>query len=179
MEHKIAKELSIIFSEFKSSHVQKILSGGLKTASTMRKKKFPMIDELADKASIKVAVKVKKIHPVVENLVYNLADLQFIDFIRITPEDVQASSELTSGRVKIPITKPDHPTAIGVHLIIHEPFTDIQFYEITSAVKGCGGKIVDAIIRALPDDWRACILMDWSRGFWEKMMERHDRIEIL
>jgi len=122
---------------------------------------------------------VKKNHPVVEKLVYSLAELDFINFIRITPEDLQASSELTLGRVKIPITKPDHPTASGVHLIIHESFKDIQFYEITSAEKGNGGKIVDAIMNALPADWRACILMDWSRGFWEKMDEKHEKLEII
>jgi len=145
----------------------------------MRKKKFPIIDELADKALVKIAVTVKKNHPVVEKLVYSLAELDFINFIRITPEDLQASSELTLGRVKIPITKPDHPTASGVHLIIHESFKDIQFYEITSAEKGNGGKIVDAIMNALPADWRACILMDWSRGFWEKMDEKHEKLEII
>jgi hypothetical protein len=145
----------------------------------MRKKKFPIIDALADKATIKISFQVKQLHPVVEQLTKNLAQLDFINFIRLTPEDIQASSELTQGRVKIPITKPEHSTATGAHLIIHEPFNDIQFYEITSAEKGNGGKMVDAIMRALPDDWRACILMDWSQGFWEKMMERHDRIEIL
>lgn len=145
----------------------------------MRKKKFSIIDELADKATIKIALKVKKLHPVVEKLTINIANLDFINFIRITPEDIQASSEETQGRVKIPITKQDHPTATGVHLIIHEPFKDMQFYEINSSVKGCGGKMVDAVMKAIPDDWRAAVVMDWSRGFWDKMAERYEKLQIL
>lgn len=145
----------------------------------MRKKKFPIINELSDKVTIKISSKVKFLHPVVESIVFKLANLYFIHFIRIIPENIRASSELTEGRFKIPITKPDHPTAVGVHLIIDEAFKDIQFYEITSSVKGCGGKMVEAVMNALPADWKAAIVMDWSQGFWEKMQGKYKNLYTL
>ena len=145
----------------------------------MRKKKFPIIDELAEKITLKITQQSKVLHPVVESLVVKLSDLDFIRFIRVSPEDIQASSELTPGRVKIPISKPDHPKASGVHLIIHKYFKDIQFYEINSAVKRHGRKMVDAVMKALPDDWRAAVVMDWSQGFWEKMTKKYDNLELV
>ncbi|MBC2716361.1 MAG: hypothetical protein HF978_13715 [Desulfobacteraceae bacterium] len=145
----------------------------------MRKKKFPIIDDLAGNATIKINPQVKDLHPVVEQLIIMISHLNFINFIRISPEDIQASSELTQGRVKIPISEQNHPTASGVHLIIHKDFNDIQFYEINSAVKGHGGKMVDAIMKALPENWRATVVMDWSQGFWEKMTEKYSNLELL
>jgi len=145
----------------------------------MRKKKFPIIDDIAGKATIKIKPQVKDLHPVVEQLIIKLSHLDFINFIRVSPEDIQVSSELTHSRVKIPISKQDHPTASGAHLIIHKNFKDIQFYEINSAVKGHGGKMVDAIMKALPEDWRAAVVMDWSQGFWDKMAEKYSNLELL
>lgn len=74
-------------------------------------------------------------------------DLDFIHFIRISPEGIKASSEITEGRIKNPITKPDHPTATGAHLIVDVSFQAVQFYEITSAVKGQGGKMVEVALK--------------------------------
>jgi hypothetical protein len=145
----------------------------------MRKKKFPIIDDLSDKVNIKISPTVKAIHPVVERLTRELAELDFIKFIRITPENIQASNELSEGRFKIPITKPDHPTAIGVYLIIDISFNDIQFYEITSSVKGCGGKMVEAVMKALLNDWQTVVVMDWSHGFWDNMKKKYKNLQIL
>jgi len=64
-----------------------------------------------------------------------------------------------------PVTKPGHPTAIGVSLIMEEDREEIQFYEITSAVKGYGSKMVEAVLNALPKKWEAIVVMDWSGGF--------------
>ena len=30
--------------------------------------------------------------------------------------------------------------------------------------------------RPLPDEWEACVVMDWSDGFWDKMAEKYDRV---
>ncbi len=142
----------------------------------MRKKKFNIFNRIADKTEIKISASVKEIHPVMECLVESLANLDFIHFIRISAEDLKASSEITEGRVKIPITKPDHPTATGVHLIVDEPFNGVQFYEITSSGKGYGGKMVEAVMHALPKDWEAYVVMDWSQGFWEKMEGKYKKL---
>jgi hypothetical protein len=45
----------------------------------------------------------------------------------------------------------------------------IQFFEITSAVTGYGEKMVQSVMTALPEDWEACVVMDYSEGLWERM----------
>ena len=130
-------------------------------------------------SKIRIIKKLKSIYPVVENIALNLAELDIIKYITISEDYIKASSEITTGRNKIPITKIDHPTAVGVYLLLELDYKVIQFYEMNSPVKGYGSKIVDAVIRALPEDWSAVVVMDWSGGFWEKMREKHDKIDIL
>jgi hypothetical protein len=137
------------------------------------------VEELGAKAKIIVSRKVKEIHPVIKHIVKNLAELNFIHFIKLSPEILQASNAITEGRIKIPVSKPDHPTAIGVYLIIDISNKDIHFYEMNSAIKGCGGKMVDAVLKALPQDWSGVVVMDWSNGFWDKMKEKHRHLYIL
>jgi len=146
---------------------------------SMRKKSVRSFEKLETKVKITVSKKAKIIHPVVEHIVENLAAFDFIHFIRVSPEYIQASNGVTEGRIKIPITKPDHPTAIGIYLIIDIAYKDIQFYEITSATKGCGGKMVDKVLEALPKDWDGVVVMDWSHGFWDKMKKKHKNLYIL
>ncbi len=145
----------------------------------MKSKNDRIFKELENKAKIAVSTKVKEIHPVVKEIVDNLAKLDLINFIRVLPEYLQASNEVTDGRFKIPITKPEHPTAVGVYLIIDIVYKDIQFFEITSAIKGGGGKMVRAVLKALPKDWNGIVVMDWSDGFWDKMKEKHKNLYIL
>jgi len=131
------------------------------------------------KSKIRVFKKVKLIHPIVENIAVNLAKIDIIQYITISADFLRASSEITTGRSKMPITKVDHPTAVGISLILELDYKVIQFYEMNSPVKGYGSKMVDAVIRALPEDWSAVVVMDWSGGFWEKMREKYDKLDIL
>ena len=78
-----------------------------------------------------------------------------------------------------PVTKPGHPTAMGVSLILEEGREEIQFYEITSAIKGYGSKMVEAVLKALPKKWKVVVVMDWSDGFWKAMRRRHKRLVLL
>jgi hypothetical protein len=55
----------------------------------------------------------------------------------------------------------------------------IQFYEITSAVKGYGEKMVQAVMSAIPYNWEASVIMDYSEGFWERMAEKYENIAII
>jgi len=43
-----------------------------------------------DKANIKISRKIKTLHPVVVNIVNNLADIDLIRFIRILPDNLKA-----------------------------------------------------------------------------------------
>ncbi len=130
-------------------------------------------------ANVKVSKKVKCILPIVGNLTKSLAEIDIINFIKVSPDFLQASSEVTEGRVKIPITKPEHPTAIGIYLIIDSAYKDVQFYEITSAIKGYGGKMVSAVFNSLTKDWHGVVVMDWSDGFWGRMKEKYHNLEIM
>jgi hypothetical protein len=130
-------------------------------------------------ADIFISNKIKKIHPIVEKLTKNLSEIERIKFIRIKPDMILASSVLTEGRFKIPITKPDHPTAVGLSLIIDFAYNNVQFYEINSAVKGYGRKMVDAVFKSLPENWNGIVVMDWSDGFWDKMQKSYKNLEIM
>ena len=132
-------------------------------------------------ARIRVSRKVKTIHPFVEAMAVNLAKVDPIRFIRILPDLFEASSEATAGKNKIPIVKPGHSSAIGVSVILDFAFQEIQFFAITSAKRGYGGEMVDAIMRDLPADWKAVVLRgwDWSDGFWKHMSEKYANLEIV
>jgi len=136
--------------------------------------------QVAKDKSIFVASNVKSIHPVVDSIVANLCKIDLINYVRVSKEDIYASNEIKIiGRTKMPVSTPDHPSAVGVHLIVDFIFDGIQFFEITSAVKGYGEKMVKAVVTAIPDDWEAAVVMDYSDGFWDRMSEKYDRIVIL
>jgi len=123
--------------------------------------------------------RVKSIHPVMDKIVNQLIDIDLIQYVRITENDVQASNEIAiRGRTKIPVSTPGHPTAIGIHLIIDESDKVIQVFEITSAKKGYGNRIVGTVMASIPDDWDVIIIMDYSNGFWDKMSKKYDNIII-
>jgi len=130
-------------------------------------------------SKIRVIKKLKSINPVVENIARNLGKINIIKYITISADYLRASNEITTGRNKIPIINIDHSTAVGVFLLLERDHKVIQFYEMNSAIKGYGSKMVDAVISALPEDWSAVVVMDWSRGFWDKMREKHRQIVIL
>ncbi len=41
------------------------------------------------------------------------------------------------------------------------------------------GIMVQAMLKSIPDDWEAAVAMDFSGGFWDKMVKRYRNIEIL
>ncbi len=131
------------------------------------------------KGKITVASTVKAVHPVARQIADNLSAIDAIRFVKILPELLRASSEVTEGHLKTPVSKPGHPTAIGVSLIFDAAYKTVQFYEITSATKGYGAKMVDAVLRALPESWTGVVVMDWSGGFWDKMREKHKNLEVM
>jgi hypothetical protein len=136
--------------------------------------------QVAKGKSLFVASNVKSIHPVVDRIVTNLCKIDLINYVRVTKEDIYASNEIKIiGRTKIPVSTPGHPSAVGVHLILDLIFDVIQFFEITSVVKGYGEKMVNAVVTAIPDDWEAAVVMDYSEGFWDRMSEKYDRIVML
>jgi hypothetical protein len=131
-----------------------------------------------EKPQVAVSKRCQPLHPVVKEIVDNLAGIDAIRFVRVTPGFLRASSEACGSRMR-PGTKPGHPTAVGVSLIQEEDRKEIQFYEITSAVKGYGSTMVEPVLNAMPKNWRVIVAMDWSDGFWKVMQRRHRRIVLL
>lgn len=126
-----------------------------------------------------VITKVKELPPEIVAMAKNLADLDFLKFIRISDESLSASSENYPNRPKVPITHMNHDTAIGIQILYSTDYKTIDFFDINSPVKGNGSKMVDAILKDLPKDWQPAVVMDWSDGFWDKMKEKNKDIEWL
>ena len=133
---------------------------------------------LRQRAEVVISRGARPVHPVITRIAENLAGIEAVRIVKVTPGFLSASSE-TCGARRCPVTKPGHPTAVGVSLILDEEHKEIQFYEITAAVKGCGTRMVEAVMNALPKGWRAVVVMDWSEGFWKVMRQRHRRIKLL
>lgn len=115
---------------------------------------------------------------VVKRIAENLAAVKPICVVKVSPDSLRASSE-TRGARREPVTEAGHPTAVGVSLIIEVETKEIIFYEITSAEKGCGSALVGAVMSALPEGWKAVVVMDWSDGFWAAMRKRHRRLVLM
>lgn len=121
--------------------------------------------------------RVKELSLPIVNMTLNLAALDFIKFINISDEALAASSENYPKRPKVPITRMNHETAIGVQILYSVSHKYINFFDINSPIKGNGSKMVDAVFNDFPKDWQAAVVMDWSSGFWDKMKEKYKNIE--
>ena len=53
---------------------------------------------------------------------------------------------------------------------------DIRFFEMNPATKGYRGKMVDAVLKDLPEEWNVVVVMDWSDGFWDKMKKKYHNL---
>lgn len=127
-------------------------------------------------SEIVVLKKLNKIPKIFVETALSLSKLDFIKFIRISENEIRASSEVKGARIKIPITQTHHFTATGISVIYHFEYEIIDFDEINSPIKGNGIKMVDCILSNLPNIWKAGIFMDWSGGFWDKMKHKYKNI---
>ena len=120
--------------------------------------------------------RVRIIDPLIEKTAASLAELDAIHFVRITDTSIQASSELEESKRRIPVSKPFHPTAVGIHLVFDFDLKSMEFHEITSAIQGWGGRMVRASLKHLPPEWDAVLVFDWSNGFWDAMEKRYSHV---
>ena len=109
--------------------------------------------------------------------VRDLAKITPIKFIMLIENEIIASSEVDGTIIKNPITKPFHPTAIGIHLIYDFQLKTLEFFELNSAEKGWGEKMVYAALKNLLHGWKVNLVFDWSEGFWDKMQKKHRQVE--
>ena len=129
-------------------------------------------------AEVVVTRRARPLDPVTERIAANLAGIDIIRLVRVSPGFIRASSEV-EGCHRIPVTRAGHPTAVGVSLIVEADRKEALFYEITSATRGYGSRTVAAVMKALPRGWKAVVVMDWSGGFWEAMRRRHRRLVVM
>ena len=113
-----------------------------------------------------------------EKMISNLSMIDSLHFIKVKPTVILISSE-TDGFHKNPITKPGHPTAIGVWIELDYNFKILEFVEINSPIKGYGQRMVDAILFDLPIDWQTTVVFDHSNGFWDRMKGKHTKVRWL
>jgi len=148
--------------------------------NTMNKSKsIKEFQESIVNANVSVNRNVTELSPVVENISRSLAEIDIISYIKITRDYLQASSEITKNKQKTPITKPGDLKASGVYLLIDHSYKEVHFYEITSAIKGYGEKMVSSILNSLPKNWLGIVVMDWSDGFWEQMSKKYQNLKIM
>jgi hypothetical protein len=131
----------------------------------------------ADGKQIWVITRIKQLPIEIVNMAINLAELDFIKYVRICDETLAASSENYPKRPKIPITLVNHETAIGIQILYNTKYRYVDFFDINSPIKGNGSKMTDAILQDFPKDWQPTVTMDWSDGFWDKIKEKYDYLE--
>jgi hypothetical protein len=131
-----------------------------------------------DGERIRKAHSVRRIDPIFQDLALGLARIPELRYIKIFPERLAASNVLSEDGKKNPVVKIGAEGLVGVELLIDESTKVVQFYALTSAVKGCGRKMVEAVVAGTPEDWHLAVVFDSSGGFWRKMMAENPRIVV-
>jgi hypothetical protein len=131
-----------------------------------------------DGERIRKAHSVRTIPPIFERLAVALAGIPELRYVKIFPERVSGSNSLSADGKQYPVVKIGEPGLVGVELLIDAKYAIVQFYALTSSTRGCGRRIVDAVVGATPDDWFLAVAMDWSGGFWARMAQEYPRLKV-
>jgi hypothetical protein len=131
------------------------------------------------KDKISKATNVKKVHLVYQQISEDLANIDILRYVKIYNGSIKASNFLSDNGKKEPIIEIGDKDIVGVELLVDIPNKTIQFYSITSSVKGYGEKIVSSVVNSVPKDWEVVVVMDWSMGFWQVMVTRYPRLSVL
>jgi len=128
---------------------------------------------------ISKANNVKKVQHIYNKISEALADVDILRYVKIYNGSIKASNFLSENGKKEPVIKIGDEKIVGVELLVDIPNKTIQFYSITSSVKGYGEKIVSSVVNSVPKDWEVVVVMDWSMGFWQVMVGRYPRLSVL
>jgi hypothetical protein len=121
---------------------------------------------------------VRHIEPIYEKLAKSLAQIPELNYIKIFPDRLAASNILSQDKKKNPVVTVGANDIVGIELLIDSTYNVVQFYSIISSIKGCGRKMVDAVVNATPNNWELAVVFDWSGGFWKRMVKEHPRIVV-
>ena len=139
----------------------------------------PSKQSIFNSSKILKATNVKKVHPIYQQLAESLSHIDILKFIKIYNGRLCASNLMSENKKKEPITKIGEVGVVGVELLINSSYNTIDFYSLTSSQKGYDRKIVESVVVGTPEDWALVITMDWSGGFWQKMLNDYPRIVVL
>ena len=128
---------------------------------------------------IRKARSVRHVDPILQALATSLAAVPELHYVKIFPERVAASNVLSTDGKKNPVVKVGAEGIVGVELLVDTQAKVVQFFAPTSAVKGCGRRMVEAVVAATPEDWHMVVVFDWSGGFWEHMAEEQPRLMVV
>ena len=131
-----------------------------------------------DGERIRKAHAVRQVPRIFELLAISLAQVPELRYIKIFPERLSASNVLSKDGKKNPVVQVGAEGIVAVELLIDTTTQVVQFYAITSAVKGCGRQMVEAVIGATPQDWHLAVVFDWSGGFWQRMAQDYPRLVV-
>lgn len=134
--------------------------------------------DFLDGERLRKAHSVRHIAPVFQRLAISLTRIPDLRYIKIFPERISASNVLSNDGKKNPMVTVGAERIVGVDLLIDVSTQTVQFYALTSAVKGCGRKIVEAVVGATPGDWHVAVPFDWSGGFWRRMSADYPRLVV-
>ncbi len=131
-----------------------------------------------DGERIRKAHSVRQVEPIFRLLATSLAQIPELRYIKIFPERLSASNVLSEDGKKSPVVRVGGDGLVGVELVVDTATKVVQFYAITSAVKGCGRRMVAAVVGATPEDWHLAVVFDWSGGFWQRMAQDYPRLVV-
>ena len=131
-----------------------------------------------DGERIRKSHSVRQVPRIFELLAISLTQIPELRYIKIFPERLTASNVLSDDGKKNPVVQVGGDGLVGIELVIDTATKVVQFYAITSAVKGCGRKMVEAVVGATPEDWHLAVVFDWSGGFWQRMAQDYPRIVV-
>jgi len=129
-------------------------------------------------AQVYKARSVRRVDPVSAGIAEVLKGVAPLRYIKLLPGRLAASNVLSTDGRKNPVVTVAAEGIVGLELLIDPETRTVQFYAITSAVKGCGRRMVAAVVTATPPDWQLVVVMDWSGGFWQRMAEEYPRLVI-
>ena len=101
-----------------------------------------------------------KIHLVYQQISEELAKIDILRYVKIYNGSIKASNFLSENGKKEPIIKIGDENIVGVELLVDIPNKTIQFYSITSSVRGYGEKIVSSVVNSAPKDWEIVVVME-------------------
>jgi hypothetical protein len=134
--------------------------------------------DFLDGDRIRKAHAVRRIAPIFRSLAIGLSEIPELRYINLFPERLTASNVLSEDGKKNPVVMVGAQGLVAAELLIDTATRTVQFYALTSAVKGCGRKIVEAVVASTPEDWFLAVAFDWSGGFWRKMAQQYPRLRV-